>query len=316
MTRPRVYHTAAMRPALTPTLGPARLPRDAWLRRIAELDPERDAIEVYRITVFHEFPWDMNQALSFALFRTYAVPSIGALLARTGELTDRTRKRYEDTALILEAVLEHGFGSRPGRDAVRRMNQMHGAHAISNDDMRYVLSTFVVVPRRWLERYGWRPLTDAEVRASVVYYRGLGARMGITDLPDSYDGFASLLDDYEREHFAYDEGARRVADATLEVLGGIPPNDRLPARLVRLVSLSLMDPPLLKAFRLPHPPRAVRALVQAGLVARGRLLRLAPARREPRWVRDGPGIRGYRDGYEVAQLGTFPSRSSRDGGSP
>ena len=29
----------------------------------------------------HEFPWDMNEALSFALFRTYAVPSIGGLLA-------------------------------------------------------------------------------------------------------------------------------------------------------------------------------------------------------------------------------------------
>ena len=65
------------------------LARDHWLRHIARLDPERDFEEIYRIVVAHEFPWDMNQALSFALFRTYAVPSIGRLLDETGEF-DRT----------------------------------------------------------------------------------------------------------------------------------------------------------------------------------------------------------------------------------
>ena len=53
----------------------------------------------------------MNQALSFALFHTYAVPSIGSLFrARTGEFIARTQQRYDDTTLILDAVLEHGFG--------------------------------------------------------------------------------------------------------------------------------------------------------------------------------------------------------------
>ena len=45
------------------------------LRRIEELDPARDFAEIYRLMgTTYEFPWDMNQALSFALFRTYAVP--------------------------------------------------------------------------------------------------------------------------------------------------------------------------------------------------------------------------------------------------
>ena len=125
-----------------------------WRQRIEQLDPATDYHEIYRIMVAHEFPWDMNQALSFALFRTYAVPSIGSLLARTGEFIARTQQRYDDTTLILDAVLEHGFGSIPAREAFRRMNQMHGAYPISNDDLRYVLSTFVVVPMRWLDSYG------------------------------------------------------------------------------------------------------------------------------------------------------------------
>lgn len=282
--------------------------RRSWLERIGQLDPATDWLEIYRITVAHEFPWDMNEALSFALFRTYAVPSIGRLLDETGEFTGHTQKRYEDTALILEAVLEHGPDSGTGRNAVRRMNAMHAAYDISQDDLRYVLSTFVVVPRRWLAAYGWRALTEREVEASVAYNRALGGRMGIRDLPSTYDGFARLLDDYEQARFAYDEGAARVAHATLDMLGEIPPAHLLPARLVRVAALALMDDPLLDAFRLPHPPALVRRAVRGGLALRGRLLRLFPARREPRWVRDGPSIRLYPGGFDIRDLGTFPAR--------
>src|SRR5215211_4431411 len=91
--------------------------------RIERLDPVRDFVEINRLMSTREFPWDLNQALSFALFRTYAVPSIGSLLFRTGELTQRTQKRYDDTVLILDAVLEHGPDSPEGRAAFRRMNR-------------------------------------------------------------------------------------------------------------------------------------------------------------------------------------------------
>jgi len=117
--------------------------RHYWSRRISQLDPARDYHEIYRILAAHEFPWDMNQSLSFALYRTYAVPSIGRLLCETSEFTHRTQKRYDDTALILDAILEHGLASPDGRAAVRRMNQMHGAYNISNDDKLYVLAAFV-----------------------------------------------------------------------------------------------------------------------------------------------------------------------------
>jgi hypothetical protein len=93
--------------------------RNYWVDHIARLDPETEYEQIYRIMVTHEFPWDMNQSLSFALYRTYAVPSIGRLLKRTGEFTERTQKRYDDTALILDTVLEHGLASEPGRTAIR-----------------------------------------------------------------------------------------------------------------------------------------------------------------------------------------------------
>jgi hypothetical protein len=55
---------------------------------------DSDYHEIYQQLATLEFPWDIYQALSFALLRTYAVPSIGQLLHRTGEFTARVQERY------------------------------------------------------------------------------------------------------------------------------------------------------------------------------------------------------------------------------
>jgi len=275
-------------------------------RRIERLDPVRDHAEIYRLMATYEFPWDMTQALSFALFRTYAVPSIGALLARTGELTGRTQKRYDDTVLILDAVLEHGKDSAEGRSAIRRMNQMHRAYDIGNDALLYVLATFVVTPIRWVDDYGWRRMTETERIAGATYYRELGRHMGIRDIPHTWQAFARFMDAYERRNFGFDTGGRAVAESTLALLATFPPHDRLPAALGRRISLAVMDGPLLDAFGFPRPHPLLRILVRAGLKARGRVVRLLPPRRQPYFARQLPQIRSYPDGYEVARLGTFP----------
>ncbi len=280
--------------------------RFGWLEKIETLDPALDHVDIHRISAGHEFPWDYFQALSFALFRTYAVPSIGRLLAETGELTTRTRKRYDDTVLILDAVAEHGIGSVPGRAAIRRMNQMHGAYGISNDDLRYVLSTFVVVPIRWIDDLGWRRLSEHERVAACGYYRDLGRHMGIKDVPETHREFATLMDDYERAHFAYDPGARAVADATLELFTTLPPNHLAPAAVVRRFSYGLMDDPLRAALRYPRVSAREQRLARAAVRARSAVVRRLPPRTEPMPARKQPAVRGYPGGYDVAALGTFP----------
>jgi ER-bound oxygenase mpaB/B'/Rubber oxygenase, catalytic domain len=281
--------------------------------RIAQLDPDRDFFEINQLMSNREFPWDMNQALTFALFRTYAVPSIGALLFRTGEFTERTQKRHDDTVLILDAILEHGPDSSEGRAAFRRMNRMHGSYPIGQDDLRYVLSTFVVTPIRWIDAYGWRRLTEIERIAAANYWRMMGHHMAIRDMPQTWQGFAHYLDDYERAHFAFEPGGRAVADATLELFATFPLNRLLPAPVVRRVAWSVMDGPLLDAFGYPHPHPLVRALVRLGLRARGRVVRFLPPRRRPFFFRRLPQVRSYPDGYRIEQLGTFPARTGPAG---
>ncbi|MEP6816873.1 MAG: oxygenase MpaB family protein, partial [Marmoricola sp.] len=250
-----------------------RLDRMHWQRRIAALDPETEYLEISRIISSHEFPWDMNQSLGLALYRTYAVPSIGNLLARTGEFTERTQKRYDDTGLILDAVLEHGFDSADGRAGIRRMNQMHGHYAIPNEDLRYVLCTFVTVPIRWIDEYGYRRLTEIEKVASANYYRRLGSMMNILDIPKTWQEFGEAMDAFESDHFGYDAGGVAVSDATLDLMATFPPSDKAPRRAVRRFALSLLDDKLLDAFGYPHPTALERRVYRALVKARARLLR-------------------------------------------
>lgn len=279
--------------------------RDHWQRQIARLDPETDFEEISRIVSYYEFPWDVQQSLSFALFRTYAVPSIGRLLYDTDQFTGDTQKRHDDTALVLESVLDQGMESDNGRAAVRRMNQMHGSYDISNDDMRYVLATFVVIPQRWIRDYGWRRGTETEQVAAVRYYQRMGRLMGIKDIPADFAAFEELLDTYEAEHFAYDDKSRAVADATLKLLVSFYP--RIFAKGTNVFSRALMDDHLLKAFDYQKPARPIVWLSRASLRMRGRFVRFMPARRKPLHAIDLKRVKSYPGGFIIERLGTFPA---------
>ena len=160
-----------------------------WLREIRALDPERDAQRIVFIDASLEFPWDTQRALELAFYRTYAVPAIAELLASTGEFTERAQKRYDDTQILISAFCEFGFDHDLGKRAIRRMNAIHGRFAIANEDFLYVLSTMVFEPIRWNARFGWRPLLEAEKLATFNFWREVGARMAIRDIPERYEDF-------------------------------------------------------------------------------------------------------------------------------
>ena len=95
------------------------------LEEIRGLDPARDHQRIFFLTTRYDFPFDTTRALELALFRTFAVPSIGTLLHRTGEFERRAQKRYDDTDLLLSEVMEWGYDSDRGRAALERINAIH-----------------------------------------------------------------------------------------------------------------------------------------------------------------------------------------------
>lgn len=117
--------------------------------------------------------------------------------------------------MVLYEIFHWGTESERGRESLAQLNAIHGRYRISNEDYLYTLSTFVVTPVRWIERFGWRRLHPHEVKALTNTMRRMGEGMEIAEIPETYAEFERLFDDYERDHFDFDEGGRRVADATL-----------------------------------------------------------------------------------------------------
>lgn len=274
--------------------------------RIAALDAEESYEEIACLLYACEFSWDIERALEFALFRTYAVPSISGLLAGTGEFETRPRKRYDDTELLLAETIENGLDSPQGERSIARMNAMHGRFRIANADMLYVLSTFVCEPIRWLDRFGRRSMTENEQRAWFLYYRGLGERMGIQEIPAALADMMRWNQDYEAAHFRYADTNRRIAQATRDLLLGF----YLPRWLFwagRPAVHAFLDRPLLEAMGFRPAPGWLRRMMMALLRVRARVLRLLPPRRTPRYLTQVPRPT-YPEGYRIEELGTFRKR--------
>ena len=277
--------------------------RARWTNResLRHLDPEVDYEVIYATTALREFPWDITRALELALYRTFCVPSIAALLDETGEFRLRTQKRFDDTVLLLTTALENGLESPAGRSAVQRINAIHRRFDIRDEDYLYTLATFVFVPLRWLDRWGWRPLLEVERQGMLGYYRRLGQLMGIRGIPASLEAFEEFFDAFEREHFAYGDPQRRTATATRELVASWLPAPLAPA--VRLGVNALLDGPVRASFGFPDPPRWLPPLVSAGLHARARVERLLPPRSTPICSADSMLVRSYPDGFTVSELG-------------
>lgn len=295
-----------MPPDMTPRPAPRVCARRRFAvrDRILSLDPERDHQEIVRLTGMVEFPWDSTRALEFALFRTFASPRISGLLARTGEFRQRPQRRYDDTDLLIAEFVEHGYDSPRGRRAIARMNAIHGRFRIRNVDYLYVLSTFAFEPQRWIARFGWRAPTEHERESAFLFWREVGARMAIEDLPADRTSFERFNREYEDEHFRYARSNEIVGRATRDLfLGWLLPAPLWPlgARGVHAV----MDAALLDAFGFPHPTAAERRLVEVAMRSRAKALSRTPPRRRPVW-HTRQRSRSYPQGYHTAELGPPP----------
>lgn len=271
---------------------------------IATLDPIKDHQEISYLLGTQSFYWDTEKALEFALFRTYAVPSISQLLSQTGEFKKRPRKRYDDTELILAEILENGYDSDRAKRAFARMNAMHQRFKISNDDFLYVLSTFVFVPMDWIEKFGWRKLTYNERLAAFTYYREVGKRMHIQNIPEKMEDFRAFHDKYEADNFKYSETNKEIASYTVNLLLGF----YLPKFLFfigRPVIACFLDEPLQKAMHIKPAPKLLQKIIFAAMRLRAAVLRQLPERETP-YLISKVKRPTYPEGYNIEELGTFP----------
>lgn len=157
--------------------------------------------------------------------RTYAIPSISKLLNETSQFETACGKRYDDTSLLLEEMNNNPLTSERSVQALQRLNAIHNMYSnrIPNDDMLYVLSVFILEPKKWIDRYEWRTMTEEEYQAIFVHWKGIGERMGIRDIPDTVSKFEAWSEAYEEKYMKYAKSNALVGDATIGLFLSIAP---------------------------------------------------------------------------------------------
>lgn len=252
------------------------------------------------------FPWDSNRALELALLKTFCLPSISGLLQRTGEFSQRPRKRYDDTGLMVAELVRLGPDSAEGRAVIQRLNRIHNSYAISPYDYAYVLSGFVAEPIRWLQRYGWRALSAREEQALFRFWDHVGALMGIEARPRSLEELLALNERVEAELFRHASSNQAVAEATVAMLLSPWPAPLRPALASGM--RGLLEPTVLNSLGWRAAPAWLAAALRGALKIRSRLLAL----RHRLWPPQGQrfysqrSTPSYGQGFALQQLGPPP----------
>ena len=264
------------------------------------VSPHRDHVAICHRMVGYDFPWEMNRALELAVLRTFCVPRISSLLKQTGEFVHRAQKRYDDTGLILGNIMKWGYDSPQGQAAIATMNRIHRRHAIHNEDFLYVLSVLIYEPVRWNSQYGWRPFTGLEKQALFEFWHAVGQRMGISDIPPSYEKFEQFNQTYEAQHFSYSPDNQMIGDAVVTLMQSWLPKNA--ALIVPTIVRALVDDRLREALGWPEPSPSIQWTVQHLLQWSRRGAHWLPQRRRSNFLVDAPNAT-YPTGYDLANLG-------------
>lgn len=221
-------------------------------QQIAQLDAQRDCQTIVRLLAQYEFPHDIQHSLELALFYTYGSRTVSKLLNKTGEFKRAGQQRYDDTRILIGLMLESGWDGDFGRQAIARMNQTHGHYRIHNDDFLFVLWTFIDFPIRWSTLYSHRPMTAHEQLAWFHFWRGIGERMHLQQIPSSKADFDAWVKRYEWSEMWPSADNHAVANQTAAIMEAWLPQVLQP--LVKMAVRGLMDDHFLYAIGYPPAP--------------------------------------------------------------
>jgi hypothetical protein len=172
-------------------------------------------------------------------------------------------------------------------EAFARLNYLHGLYIkqgrISNDDMLYTLSLFMLEPPRMIAKTEWRPLIDLEICALAVFHKSMGDAMEISFdvLPSSKTGFRDGLAFYaELEEWSIDYERRCMVPHQNNYITAIQTQNLLLRTIPRplhgpvsKIISAAMDDRLRDAVKFEEPSSFYRELLDGFLAIRKIYLR-------------------------------------------
>ncbi|KAL5528659.1 hypothetical protein ACEPAF_7795 [Sanghuangporus sanghuang] len=266
----------------------------------------REAQEITLTVNQLEMPGLMRIAVAFALFKTYSIPTISEILLQSKQLStaENVSKRYADTAVLISTWtscpivdLTRMNLKKEGADprhaiAIARTNWLHSRWPnIKNEDFIYTMSLFVLEPIRWARLYGWRELLPIEQEAFFVLWKEIGYRMNIRDIPEMLQDLIDWTEKYEETAMVPAQSNYEVGQYTLDyILSNF--TERFGVRkIMRQISLCLIEPRVRTAFLLPEPSlmsQAITSVVMSFFAIKARYFDLPRFKRVEYIPRDVP----------------------------
>ncbi|KAJ4474341.1 hypothetical protein J3R30DRAFT_3507698 [Lentinula aciculospora] len=245
----------------------------------ATLTPQ-DAQEIVAESLLYDMPALMNYALSFALYKTFAIPSISKILSDTKQFSsaERISRRFVDTGILISTWLfcpisgktrsatdsschmrTHVCAQRETEDpraiiALARVNWLHSKYPIKNDDYLYTLGLFIFEPQKWARLYGWRVLSPMEAHAFHLFWNEIGAKMGIIDIPENATEFKQWIAEYEARAMLPARTNHEIATCTTEELLHSLPNAFGIKTFIRRLTICALEDNVRNAMMQPEQP--------------------------------------------------------------
>lgn len=258
--------------------------------------------QTFRQMALFDLAEDIKLGFFLAYYRNFAIPSGSATLVRNGEIPARPMKRSIDTGIVIYELIASGLDSERGRHMTALLNRVHRHVPGSQEDFLYVLMALLVVPMRWTDRYGWREPTRTERDAATRFFRELGVRMHIADIPATFEDAEAFFDDYERRRMAPSTAGKTLMGATVQVFQSMQPRLLHPVT-ERMIATMLDDAKLAEALGLPRSTWWSRLALNAGMGLRNAIRRRTPLSTVPSFVPGQSAPPVYRHGYGLPDVG-------------
>jgi len=116
----------------------------------------------------------------------------------------------------------------------------------------YTLCLLTCEALQWIDKYDWRKTVALEKNASWVFWHEVGLRMGLENIPQSFEACAAFIEDFETRHMAPSEDNALIAKGVFSLYASTIPAFLTP--IVHAVLMAFMDTRLSSAFKLPSRP--------------------------------------------------------------
>ncbi|WP_373989763.1 hypothetical protein [Duganella sp. BuS-21] len=254
------------------------LPKKWIARRIAELDPDKDYDEIWKLTSAYrpnDFFMNLVYAVTFPHFFVREHDARPLFDHGKGKILTRPDARSDDTSWKMQVWWHYGSEHEQTRRNVESINRLHAHYAKQfpesfreHGSYMYTLCYECAGMHRLFLRIGLPGYTEKEKLAAVNYWRRMtglfrnaATNEQIDGFPEDFDGVMAYMDRYELEGMteAPHEMGRIGARAILRQFehryfpGWLHP-------VVRAWIISLYPSNLLHAYELKAPPRPVVAL--------------------------------------------------------